>query len=868
VKRRGSDALRGLAEDLRDHLEREIEDNIARGMPPEDARRQALLTFGNPTLIAEDTRAVWVWRWAEDLPRDLSYAWRSFRRVPAFSAAAVLTLGLGVAALTVITSIVYGVLYRPLPFANADRLVRIVQVLRMNGAVSRSGLRPGQIASWQAHSRTLAVGYYQPISLNLTDVPAPIRLTGAAITPALLRGVAVAPLAGRLFTDDDAVPGNTHVVLLAERTWNREFGADPALVGRTVTLNTEPYRVVGIMPDGFEFPSVAAPSTTDSTGALADAPELWTPLPALDEQPFRKGGFSLVRNTFGLLRSGATLAQARAEVSALLPLQPDRRLPIELVNVRVEQARTVRPILLIFEAAVVFVLFIACANVTNLLLARGVARQRELAVRLSLGAGRLRLLRQSIAEGLVIGAVGACAGAALTWAGITAFRRLPPYLLPRMHEVRIDAATVAFAVGTSVLAGVLVSAAAAHRSSRGASNLLLGGSPGPSSTASQAPLRVLVMAQVAAGLVLFTGAALLFSSLVHLTRVDPGFDPDDVFSFEVSLPSDRYAPAAAAAFARRLASELEALPGVSGVSVGDAALGRDSIGFSPDIDGQPRQGAVAFRSVDSGFFETLGIQIERGRAFDTIDASASPQAAIVNRTFAARYFPGGDPIGHRVSLQDWHDLTIVGIAGDVRAARPDAAVEAQLYVPANPALAQPAGLTFFLRTTAAPPLLGRDIRARVGGIDPELVVYHDGSLAATLERTYADAKAYGLTSMTFALVAVTLAAIGLYGVLAFTVSARTRELGVRIAIGASRARVIWLVLRDAIATVLLGIVLGLGAAWYVSRFLRTWLYGVTVHDPSIYAAVALLFLVVGALAAYVPARRATKVDPAVALRID
>ncbi len=446
MTRRGQRALEDLRDDLRDHVEREIQENLARGLSPDEARRQALLKFGNVALVEEDARRVWVWRWLDDLKRDLVYAGRSLRRAPAFTMAAVLTLGLGVGALTVVSSIVYGVLYRPLPFANADRLVRIVQVIGMfNGDTSRAGLRPAQIASWQAHSRTLTIGYYETMARTLTGVPAPVRLIGAGVTPPLFRGIAVPPLAGRLFTDQDALPGNTQVVLFPAHVWRREFGADPSLVGRTVTLNNQPYRVVGVMPDGFEFPSLAAPSTTDSTGALADAPEFWAPLPALEERPLTKGGFSLFGNTFGLLRPGVTLRQATAEVNTLMPLLPDRRQPVELVNARVEQARTVRPLLLIFEGAVAFVLFIACANVTNLLLARGAARQHERAVRLSLGAGRLRLLRQAVAEGLLIGALGAAVGAGLTWAGLAVFRGLPPYLMPRMQEVHLDAATLAFA---------------------------------------------------------------------------------------------------------------------------------------------------------------------------------------------------------------------------------------------------------------------------------------------------------------------------------------------------------------------------------------------------------------------------------------
>ncbi len=385
----------------------------------------------------------------------------------------------------------------------------------------------------------------------------------------------------------------------------------------------------------------------------------------------------------------------------------------------------------------------------------------------------------------------------------------------------------------------------------------------------RAPLRLLVAAQVAAGTVLFAGAALLLFSLVRLTSVDPGFDAAHVFSFQVTLPAGRYEAAGTGAFAGRLASELAGLPGVRDVSIDDAPLGYDSIGFSPHIDGRPSTGPVVFRSVPPGFFRTLGMPIARGRGFVPADATASPRTAVVSQTFANQYFPGADAVGHRVSLQDWKDLEIVGVTSDTRAGRPDAHVDPQLYVPVDPASAGWRAFTFFLRTAEPRDSgLSREVRDLVGRIDPELVVFRDGGLATTLELTYADARTYASSSMTFAAVALVLAAIGLYGVLTFTVGARTREIGVRIAVGADARRLVWMVLRGALATVLVGIVAGLGTAWYVSRFLQKWLYGVTPHNPAAFIGVAALFLLVGGLAAYVPARRATRVDPVVALRTE
>jgi len=539
MTRRGRKALDGLADDLRDHLALQIDENIARGLGPEEARRQAFITLGNPALIEEDTRAVWVWRWLEDLRRDLAYASRSLRRAPAFAAAAVLTLGLGVGAVSSVTSVVYGVLFRPLPFANADRLVRIVQVLRMNGPDQRLGLRPEQIASWSINSRSFsAIGYYRQQPGTLTGVPAQARLLGASITPALFRAAARAPLEGQMLDDADALPGNTHVVVLAYRTWASFFSADPDIVGHTISLNYQPYRVVGVMPQGFDFPSVASPGTTDSTGALADNPEFWVPLQKLTETTTSdSGGFTILGDTFGLLRPGVTIEQATAEANTLLPLQPSHRMPIELINLRVEQARTMRPILLVFQGAVLMVLFIACANVTNLLLARAAYRQRELAIRLSLGAGWARLARQAAAEGLLLGVAGAVVGTVAAMIGIVWFRTLPPYLLPRMHEIHVDGATLIFTLIVALAAGVTISLAAAGWTSRREVFASLRNSPSAAATImSRAPLRALVVIEVGAGVVLFAGAALLLSSFVRLTSVDPGFAARRIFSFQVTLP--------------------------------------------------------------------------------------------------------------------------------------------------------------------------------------------------------------------------------------------------------------------------------------------------------------------------------------------
>jgi putative ABC transport system permease protein len=869
MRRRGRPALDDLDQDLRDHLAREIEENVARGLAPDEARRQALVTLGNPTLIAEDTRRVWVWRWLDDLGRDLSYALRSLRRAPAFSAVAVLTLGLGVGAITAVSSVVYGVLYRPLPFPNANRLVEVVQLIGRGNDQSRAGLRPEQIAAWRVTSRTLsAIGYNRPMSAALTGVPTPVRLVGASVSTELFRALGGTPTTGRLFTDDEALPGNDRVVVLAHRTWTDRYGADPAIVGAGMTLNDQTYRVIGVMPASFGFPSIAGTVTTDSTGALADDPEFWVPLLAPSNTTISDtGGFSLF-TTFALLRPGVTLAQATAEASTLLPMQPSHRQPIELVNARVEQARAVAPILLIFQVAVAFVLFIACANVTNLLLARAAYRQRELAVRLSLGADLFRLVRQALAEGLVVGAAGAVVGGSITYGAVAWFHTLPPSLLPRMREIHVDAATLAFALAVSLAAGAGVSImAVGWKSRRDVTGFLRGSASAAFTTSRRAPLRALVIAEVAAGMILFTGAALLLSSFARLADIPPGFDPQHVFSFHTSLPSGRDEVAHMAVFRQQLTEELRRLPQVTGTAASNGISG-NGLGFDLKIDARPVQVGVVIGVVTADFFKTVGIAIRQGRGLVGADESAQARVVVVNEAFVRRCFPEStDPLGHHLSFQSWNDLEIVGVTTDIHAGRPDDPVRPQFYVPVDARTGAEA-TTFFVRTAGPATTTAAAVRALVGGVDPSVVVYDAGSLETRIERSYADARTYGVSSATFAGVALILAAIGLYGVLAFTVGARTRELGVRIAIGASVRQLLWMVLRDALGTVVVGIALGLGAAWYLSRFLQKWLYGITPHDPRTLAVAAAVFLAVGALAAYLPARRAMRVDPIVALRID
>jgi putative ABC transport system permease protein len=804
----------------------------------------------------------------DSLTRDLRFAARGLRRSPGFTAAAVLTLALGIGATTAVFSVVYGIVFRPLPFPNADRLVRVVQVLpeRPGGPPSfRAGISPSQITEWRATSRTLAeIGFGSPRPAVLTGAGDPVRLTGAHISVSLFRALGVPPHRGRIFLDDDEQPGQAPVVILSHRTWRTRFGASEEILGRTIALNEQAIRVVGVMPEGFGFPSVARSMLLNAAGDIADAPEFWTPFEAQPRSGGPPTGGATLVVTYALLRPGVTLEEATAEVNTLMPMREGARDPIELVNARVEQARAVRPTLLLFQAAVLFVLFIACVNVVNLLLARGASRRHEMAIRRALGASPAQLARYAVAEGTVVGIAGGALGVLLAHEIVDLFRALPPFLLPRMADVRVDGFVLGAAAALSIGSGLAVGLVSAIRTVRGDSGA--GSMTWQSRTASagpaQRPSRVLLVAEVAAGVVLLAGAGLLLNSFVRLTSVDRGFDPADVYTFRVSLPAS-YPPGVRRAFHETFADTLRAMPGVTSIGAFDYLPGRGSIGRKTAIDGESRIGPVAFNMLAPGVFETLRIPL-RGRDFTARDRAADPSVAIVSETFARQFFPGDDPLGRRIDFQNWQGLTIVGVAADTRMLDVTARLDPAIYLPERADGALPG----YVVRAASPALLAADIRAAAVRLDPNAVVFDAVTMETLLARMVASPKLYSATATGFALVAVALAALGLYGVLAYSVGMRTREFGIRITLGALPGSLIRGVMRDAAGAVLPGLAVGILGALYLSRFLESLLFGVQPRDPATFAAVALLFLAVAGLACYLPARRATQVDPVVALRAE
>jgi len=806
----------------------------------------------------------------EFVTRDLRLAARGLRRNPGFTAVAVVTLALGIGATTTVFSAVYGVLLRPLPFPNAERLVQIVQTLEPEdegGERHRAGLTPDQFANLQDHAATLeSVGVFAPASRTLTGVAITVRLSGATASTGLLGGLGVPLVLGRAFQDEDAAPGADPVVVLAERTWRRYFGGDERIIDRRIVLDEVPTRVVGVMPAHFTFPSLAGASIErDSTGDLAEVPEFWLPMP-----PFTRTGPSsgyTILQAWALLEPGVSLDQAATEVESLAgPLPNGRRLPLGLVSARDEMGLAARRVLLIFQTGVVLILLIAAVNVVNLLLTRAAGRRREIAIRVALGASRTRIVREGIAEALLLALAGGALGCLLAFALAGAVQSLPPHIVPRIRDVRVDGTILTFALAVSLAAGLVVGLVSALRAGHSDVSPELHGRTSPGTTIHRRlrPSSVLVVVEIAAAMVLVTGSGLLVGSFIRLVRVDLGYEPKGVVKFEVELPRNRYAAAdARSRFFDGLSAELHSLPGVESV----AGEGRGGIGFDAlFIDGQPAGEAdIRYHVVTPRYFETIRLPVRQGREFGADDVRNQAAGVVVNESFVRRYIPAGPVIGRRLRWADWlGSPEIVGVVADSKQSFDERERPALYLLPDNSGGIR--SLTVFVRTSSDPRRTISAARDAVHRLDPQLAAYNAATLEQGLAHQSATSRFHGLLSLGCAIVALSLAVIGLYGVLAYTVGARWHEFGVRMALGADAGAVMRGVLQQGLMLTAIGVGIGLVGSYLATQSLVGLLFGIDPHDAATFASTAALFVATASLACYIPSRRATRVDPVVALR--
>jgi predicted permease len=872
VRQRADRDRRELSVDVVDelacHLADLYETAVRHGASDADARRRALETLNAASFLelSKRPRA----RGTVLTKSDLVYAIRGLRKKPLFTAAAVLTLALGMGANSAIFTVVYAVLLRPLPYPAPDRLMTLWSYNPRQGYDKDVSGYPN-FEDWRRLSTSFdGMAAYFGGNYTLTGAGDPAQVRGALVTPGFFETLGVAPALGRTFGPREGMAGGERVAILSHGLWQTRFGADPAIVGRSIMLNSVSHEVLGVMPAAFAYPETAV---------------LWTPLaPSGRFADLMQSRGSYWLEVIGRLKPGTARGTAQVEMdtiaSALERQYPDANagIGVRLVPLHEEIVGDVRQPLSILFATAALVLLIACANVANLLLARAASRQRELAIRAALGAGRRRLITQLLTESLVLATAGGAAGLLLAAWGIQALQSLAPTNLPRLKDVHIDTAVILYTSLASLVTGLVFGAAPALQSAATTAGEFLNERRAESQGSRGRRLRAgVAIAEVAMALVLVIGAGLLVRSFAAMHEVDLGFDARGILAMRVDLPAARYGEdARVAGFYNELVSRLRGLPGVESVGLGTSVmLAGQSASLSvygrPPLDRNVPNAPVSYDFVTPQFFTTLRIPLRRGRLFTEADGPTAPPVVVANESLARRFFPDGDAIGKRVTYDDptsaqarW--LTIVGIVGDTRRGGVDREPRAELYYPHAQV---PVRRMYALVRTAGDPLaLVRPAQAQVWAIDPNQPTSSVRTVEALLAASQANRRFTTLLLGLFSLVALALAAIGIYGVIAYSTAQRVHEIGIRMALGASRMHVLAGVLKEAVMIGAVGLALGVAAALALTRYLSGLLFGVGARDPVTFVALPLGLLVVAVLAALIPAIRAVRVNPLVALRGD
>jgi predicted permease len=865
-----------LERELRFHLEREAAENQRRGLGSEPARLAAVRRLGGVAQIQEECRDMRRTAVLENLGQDVRYAFRTLRKTPGFALVTVLTLALAIGANSAIFSVIDGVLLRPLPYPHGDRIVR---VFFRSTVYPKFPLNPLDLRDIRARNRAFgAIAGITRVDRQLSGAGRPERLTSFRVTAGYFRVLGVSPRIGREFTTEDELPGRGRQVILSDRVWHTRFGADPSIVGRSVMLEAEPFTVVGIMPP------LAHPGNYYHSLADGDTVDVWTPF-SYDERATGRGSHYM--EVFARLRDGISLAQAQTDMDAQL-VQLAREHPGAMrgwqsvvASLYQETVGSSRRLLLVLLGAVGLVLLIACANAANLLLARATARQREIAVRAALGAARGRLVRQMLAESLLIALAGGALGAVLAVAGVRVLTALLPADFPRASDIGVNPAVFGFTLAISLATGFLFGLAPALQAARtDLQQALRDGGRGTGAGARQLRLRnILVVSELALACVLLTGAGLMLRSFVNLLRTDPGFRPERVVTAAVSLPHAKYkSPKDVVGFYDRLSRDLGALAGVRA-----AGLGSDLpwTGYDENVGGftiegkQPPPGQeyhARYHVASEDYFRALGVPLARGRFFnphDNMDDS-SPLVILINRAMADAYWPGEDAVGKRLTFddhpkeKDW--FTVIGVVGDVKDRPESSAAAPALWWPVQQMPVYLPEVCIVARAQSDPAALASEVRAAVAALDPQLAVANLKLMDEVAGKSFSTPRFTLFLIGLFAALAATLAAIGIYGVISYSVSRRTQEFGLRVALGAKPRDVVLQVMAQGLKLAGMGIVLGAAGSLALGRFLWSLLYQVGASDPATFVAVAATALAAAAFACYIPARRATAADPMTALR--
>jgi predicted permease len=814
----------------------------------------------------------------ETLLQDLRYGVRMLIKHPGFTFVAVIALALGIGANTAIFSVVNAVLLKPLPFAEPERLVNVWESRPQRGTTKNTASYPN-FADWRDQNEVFerTAAYYSS-DFILTGEDNPARLQGAVVSADLFPLLGAQAAIGRAFSAEDDKNGAALTVLLSHRLWKQRYNSDPNIVGHNITLNSTSYAVIGVMPAGFQYP------------VQNDPVELWTTfansLTPTDGSSIADQRGAHFINVVARLKPGVPLEQARAELETiaarLSEKYPDSNTGwgVTINPAHEDLVGDVRPALLILMGAVGCVLLIACTNVASLLLARATSRHKEMAIRAALGASRMRVIRQLLTESIVLSLVGGALGLLLALWGTDALVAISGDELPRAAQIGLDLRVLGFTLLMSAFTGVLFGLVPAiHSSKTDLNESLKEGGRGTSEGARRNRLRsTLVIVEVVFAVVLLVGAALLIQSLWRLQRVDPGINPRNVITFELGLPDVRYDTKQQIAFYSRLQERLAALPGVEAASaVTPLPLSSSNMSISFEIEGHPvprgERPSSAYRAVSLDYFRAMGIRLVKGRDFNAHDDHDAPPVIIVNEAYAERFFPGEDPVGKRVrpgiSVETGRSPTwreIVGVVSNVRHRSLNSDFTPEYYIPESQIPLDT--MVLVVKTASDPHGIINAVREEVRDMDKDLPLYNVRTMDEYISASVAQPRLITLLLVIFAGLALLLTAIGLYGVMSYSVAQRTHEIGIRMALGARPADVLRLVVRQGMALAGVGVTIGLAIAYFATQVMTSLLFGIGAKDPLTFAAIALIIIGVALVACFVPARRATRVDPMVALRYE
>ncbi|MDF2774479.1 MAG: hypothetical protein K0S86_3979 [Geminicoccaceae bacterium] len=865
-----------IDDELAFHLARKTEALIAKGYAPADARLEAERQFGNLEYTKRYCRDEDVRREREarqttmidELKQDFVYALRALRSAPGFAAVALLTLALGIGANTAIFSVVRGVLLAPLPFPNAHEVVRVWQANPGENEL-RSQVSEPDYLEWIASTKRFAsmgAYWYMPggSGADLTGIGTPERVEGAYVTPGFFPTLGARAAIGRTLRDDETVVGNDRFIVLSHGFWQRRLGSDRSIVGRALTIDGKPFTVVGVMPPDFTFP--------------ADRIDYWMPLTIMGPDAIGRQRGSRFLDVIGRLAPGVAPAQAQDELAAvarrIAEREPDARgwSGVTILPAREAIVGDVRRPLLVLLGAVAFVLLITCVNIAGLLLARATARQSELAVRSALGAGRGRIVRQLVTESMVLALLGGALGVLFAYAGVRALGALGAAELPRAQAIRMDGVVLAFALGLSTASGLLFGLLPALRAtSRNLQGVLRAGARGTVGGTGQQLRSALVVAEVALAVILVVGAGLAAKSFARLLDVNPGFQPDNVLAVRLGMAFERLGEERMPAYYEALLTRIAAVPGVDAVGAAKnfplRGMGEPWTAIVPGSEAGTgdREIRVPVLHTSADYFRALGIPLRAGRVFTSADRRGAPFVWVVNEAFARRYWPNENAVGKTIRLGST-PVQIIGVVGDTR--------QRSLTEPPEPMAHihylqnMRSGLSLAVRTSGDPGRYANAIREAIWSVDRDQTIISVETMSAVVGGNVSRPRLLATLLLLFGIMGLTLGTLGIYGVLAYAVSQRRQEIGVRVALGATPRSVLGLVVRQGMALAVVGVVAGVAGALALTRVMASVLYEVKATDPATFATVVAVLLGTALLASWLPARRALRIDPVQALRYE